>query len=243
MIQDKKVLITGASGGIGEAIAHLFYENGASVLLSGTRAEKLSKICETLGERAYFHAAPLTEDGVAETLIQKAEETMGGIDILINNAGITRDTLLMRMSDEDWDAVLDTNLKSVMRLCRTAISPMMRQREGRIINVSSVVAAMGNAGQCNYVASKAGLEGFSKTLAVEVASRGITVNCVAPGFIETPMTDKLSETHKQNLLSQIPLKRMGKPRDIAWGVLFLASEHAAYITGAVLPINGGMWRG
>lgn len=243
MMDGKKVLITGASGGIGEAIARLFHAHGATVLLGGTRESKLQEICTSLGERAHYHAVPLTDDGAAEALISKSEVSMGGIDVLVNNAGITRDGLLMRMSDDDWDAVLSTNLRAVMRLSRVAIRPMMRQRWGRIINISSVVAAMGNAGQCNYVASKAGLEGFSKTLAVEVAARGITVNCVAPGFIQTAMTDKLPEAHKENLLSQIPLKRMGTPLDVAHGTLFLASENASYITGAVLPINGGMWRG
>lgn len=243
MMDGKKALITGASGGIGEAIARLLHEHGATILVSGTREAKLQEVCASLGERAHYHAVPLTDDGAAEALISKAEDAMGGIDVLVNNAGITRDALLMRMSDDDWDAVLSTNLRAVMRLSRAAIRPMMRQRWGRIINISSVVAAMGNAGQCNYVASKAGLEGFSKTLAVEVASRGITVNCVAPGFIQTAMTDKLPEAHKETLLAQIPLKRMGTPQDIAHGTLFLATENASYITGAVLPINGGMWRG
>ncbi len=239
----KKVLITGATGGIGEAIVRLFHAQGATVFLSGTREEKLAALQNDLRERVFGQAVVLTDENAPDHLITAAASAMGGLDIVVNNAGITCDSLLMRMRDEDWDRVLDINLRVVMQLCRASIKEMMKQRFGRIINVSSVVAAMGNPGQCNYVASKAGLEGFSKSLAVEVASRGITVNCVAPGFIETPMTAGLSEARKEALMTQIPLKRMGTPEDIAHGTVFLASEGAAYITGAVLPINGGMWRG
>lgn len=241
-MNNKRVLVTGASGGIGESIAHAFHRAGAQVLLAGTRLEKLEALREQLGDRAYAAAVPLTEEGAADRLLQKATETLGGVDILVNNAGMTKDTLLMRMKDEDWDRVLDLNLKSVMRLCRAFMKPMMKERWGRIVNISSVVAATGNPGQCNYVASKAGLEGFSRALALEVATRGITVNCVAPGFIATAMTAGLPEAHKEKLLAQIPLGRMGKPEDIAAGVCFLASEAAGYITGCTLPINGGMWR-
>ncbi|TGW14493.1 3-oxoacyl-[acyl-carrier-protein] reductase [bacterium NHP-B] len=240
---EKKVLVTGATGGIGEAIARLFHAQGATVFLSGTREEKLTSLQNDLRERVFGQAVVLTEAQAPDHLITAAASAMDGLDIVVNNAGITCDGLLMRMGDEEWDRVLDVNLRAVMQLCRASIKEMMKQRFGRIINVSSVVAAMGNPGQCNYVASKAGLEGFSKSLAVEVASRGITVNCVAPGFIETPMTAGLSEARKEALLTQIPLKRMGTPEDIAHGTVFLASEGAAYITGAVLPINGGMWRG
>lgn len=239
----KKVLVTGATGGIGEAIVRLFHAQGATVFLSGTREEKLAALQNDLGERVFGQAVVLTEAQAPDHLVTAAASAMDGLDIVVNNAGITCDGLLMRMGDEEWDRVLNINLRVVMQLCRASIKEMMKQRFGRIINVSSVVAAMGNPGQCNYVASKAGLEGFSKSLAVEVASRGITVNCVAPGFIETPMTAGLSEARKEALMTQIPLKRMGTPEDIAHGTAFLASEGAAYITGAVLPINGGMWRG
>ncbi|HWL58822.1 MAG TPA: 3-oxoacyl-ACP reductase FabG [Paracoccus sp. (in: a-proteobacteria)] len=236
----KNALITGASGGIGGAIAQALHEAGATVALSGTREPPLRELAETLGERAHVVTANLGDAAAVEALPKAAAEAMGSVDILVNNAGITRDNLFMRMSDEEWAQVLDVDLTSNFRLCRGVLRGMMKARWGRIVNITSVVGATGNPGQGNYAAAKAGLVGMSKSLAYEVASRGITVNCVAPGFIETAMTGKLNEDQKARILGQIPAGRMGNPREIAAAVLYLASAEAGYVTGATLHVNGGM---
>jgi 3-oxoacyl-[acyl-carrier protein] reductase len=236
----KTALITGASGGIGGAIATALHGAGAIVGLSGTRVEPLEALAEELGERAHVLPCNLSDPAEVDALPKQAVEAMGSLDILVNNAGITRDQVFMRMSDDDWQSVLDVNLTSTMRLCRGAIRGMMKARWGRIVNISSIVGATGNPGQANYAASKAGMVGMTKSIAYEVASRGITANCVAPGFIATPMTDKLTDDQKDKINAQIPAARMGTPEEIAAVVLFLASQEAAYMTGAVLHVNGGM---
>ena len=236
----KTALVTGASGGIGAAIARALHGQGASVGLSGTRVAPLEELAGELGERAHVLPCDLSDREAVEALPKQAAEAMGVVDILVNNAGITRDNLFMRMSDEDWDAVLNVNLTSTMRLCRGVVRGMMKARWGRIVNISSVVGATGNPGQANYSASKAGMVGLSKSLAYEVASRGITVNCVAPGFITTAMTDKLTEDQKAGILGQVPAGRMGEAGEIAAAVAFLTSPEAAYVTGATLHVNGGM---
>ena len=236
----RKALITGATGGLGEAIARALHAQGAVVGLHGTREEKLKELAAELGDRTFVFPANLSDREAVKALGQKAEEEMGGIDILVNNAGITRDGLFVRMSDEDWDAVLNVNLTSVFNLTRELAHPMMRRRNGRIINITSIVGVTGNPGQANYCASKAGLIGFSKSLAQEIASRNVTVNCIAPGFIESAMTDKLNEKQKGAIMSNIPMKRMGVGGDIAAAVVYLASEEAAYVTGQTLHVNGGM---
>ncbi len=236
----KTALVTGASGGIGAAIARALHGAGATVALSGTREAPLQELAAELGARTHVLPCNLSDADAVEHLPKAAMEAMGGLDILVNNAGITRDTLMMRMSDEQWSQVLDVNLTAAMRLMRGSLRPMMKARWGRIVNISSVVGATGNPGQANYVAAKAGLVGLSKALAQEVASRGITVNCVAPGFIATPMTEVLSEAQQDSLTARIPAGRMGTPEEIAAGVLYLASAEAGYVTGAVLHINGGM---
>jgi len=233
-------LVTGASGGIGAAIARSLHGAGATVALSGTRETPLQALAEELGARAHVLPCNLSDPEAVETLPKAASQAMGSLDILVNNAGITRDNLMMRMSDEQWQQVLDVNLTASMRLMRGALRGMMKARWGRIVSVSSVVGTIGNPGQANYVAAKAGLVGLSKSLAQEVATRGITVNCVAPGFIETPMTESLTEAQQQTINARIPAGRMGTPEEIAAGVLYLASREAAYVTGAVLHINGGM---
>lgn len=239
-LTDKRALVTGASGGIGGAIAKALHEQGASVALSGTRVEALQAVADELGERAHVTPADLSSAEGANALIKDAEAAMGGIDILINNAGLTRDQLAMRMKDEDWQAVLDVNLTAAFRLSRACLRGMMKARAGRIIGITSVVGATGNAGQTNYAASKAGMIGMSKSLAQEVASRGITVNCVAPGFIETAMTDVLSDDVKNKLLTGIPAGRLGNVDDIASACVYLASDEASYVTGQTLHVNGGM---
>ena len=239
-LSGKRALITGASGGIGGAIAGCLHRAGASVALSGTREAPLVALASDLGERAHVVPCDLSDAAAVEALPKAAAEAMGGVDILVNNAGITRDMLFMRMSDADWAAVLDVNLTATMRLCRGVLRGMMKARWGRIVNISSVVGATGNPGQGNYAASKAGMVGMSKSLAYEVASRGITVNCVAPGFITTAMTDKLTEEQKTGILAQVPAGRMGEPEEIGAAVLYLASPEAAYVTGTVLHVNGGM---
>ncbi len=236
----KSALITGASGGIGAAIARALHGAGATVALSGTREAPLQALAEELGARAHVTPCNLSDPASVDALPKAATEAMGALDILVNNAGITRDTLMMRMSDEQWADVLDVNLTASMRLMRGSLRGMMKARWGRVVNISSVVGATGNPGQANYVASKAGLVGLSKALAQEVASRGITVNCVAPGFIATPMTEALSEAQADTINQRIPAGRMGTPEEIAAGVLYLASPEASYVTGAVLHINGGM---
>ncbi|WP_425039205.1 3-oxoacyl-[acyl-carrier-protein] reductase [Primorskyibacter sp. S187A] len=236
----KTALITGASGGIGGAIAQALHGAGATVGLSGTREAPLEALAADLGERAHVLPCNLSDmDAVAE-LPKRAVEAMGSVDILVNNAGITRDNLFMRMSDEEWDDVLAVNLKSTMKLCKGVMRGMMKARWGRIVNISSIVGATGNPGQANYAASKAGMIGMGKSLAYEVASRGITVNAVAPGFIATAMTDKLTDEQKEKINVQIPAARMGTPEEIAGAVLYLASPEAGYVTGATLHVNGGM---
>jgi 3-oxoacyl-[acyl-carrier protein] reductase len=236
----KTALVTGASGGIGAEIARALHAAGATVGLSGTRVEPLEALAADLGGRAHVLPCNLSVAEEVEALVKRAAEAMGSVDILVNNAGITRDGLVMRMSDEDWASVLDVNLTSTFRLCRAAIRGMMKARWGRIVNVGSVVGTTGNGGQVNYAASKAGVLGLSKSLAAEVASRGITVNVVSPGFIATAMTDKLNEAQKTAILGAVPAGRMGEPAEIAAAVLYLASQEAAYVTGATLHVNGGM---
>ncbi len=239
-LNGKSALVTGASGGIGAEIARVLHAQGAKVALSGTRVEPLEALAGELGEGAHVVPCNLSDADAVADLPKQATEAMGAVDILVNNAGITRDNIFMRMSDEEWDQVLQVNLKSAMVLSRGAIRGMMKARWGRIVNISSIVGATGNPGQTNYAASKAGLVGFSKSLAYEVASRGITVNAVAPGFITTAMTEKLSDEQKAGILSQVPAGRMGEPSEIAAAVLYLASDEAAYVTGTTLHINGGM---
>ncbi len=235
----KTALVTGASGGIGAAVARALHGAGATVGLSGTRVEPLQALAAELGDRAHVLPCDLGNAEAVEALMKQAVEAMGSVDILVNNAGITRDALAMRMSDDDWLDVINVNLTSTFRLCRAAIRGMMKARWGRIINVTSVVAQAGNPGQANYSAAKAGVAGLSRSLAQEVASRGITVNCVAPGLVETAMTNKLNDEQRGKILAGVPAGRIGKPEEIAAGVLFLASIEAAYVTGATLDINGG----
>ncbi|MBY8918683.1 3-oxoacyl-[acyl-carrier-protein] reductase [Nitratireductor sp. L1-7-SE] len=239
-LSGRKALVTGASGGIGEAIARTLHAQGAVVGLHGTRVEKLETLASDLGDRVNLFPANLSDRNEVKQLAEKAESELEGVDILVNNAGITRDGLFVRMSDEDWDQVLEINLGSVFRLTRELTHPMMRRRFGRIINITSVVGVTGNPGQANYCASKAGLIGFSKSLAQEIASRSITVNCVAPGFIESAMTDKLNDKQRDAIMGAIPMKRMGSGDEIASAVAYLASNEASYVTGQTVHVNGGM---
>lgn len=236
----KNALVTGASGGIGADIARALHAQGATVGLSGTRVDPLEALAAELGERAHVLPCNLSDMNAVKALPKAAAEAMGSVDILVNNAGITRDNLFMRMSDEEWQSVLDVNLTATFQLCKGVMRVMMKARWGRIVNISSIVGATGNPGQANYAASKAGLIGMSKSLAYEVASRGITVNAVAPGFIETAMTDKLTDDQKSGIMGQIPAGRMGTPGEIASAVVYLASAEAGYVTGATLHVNGGM---
>ena len=236
----KTALVTGASGGIGAEIARVLHRAGARVGLSGTRVEPLEALRAELGTGAFVLPCNLADAAAVEALPKEAIAVLGSIDILVNNAGVTKDNLFMRMSDEEWSSVIDINLTSTFRLCRGVLRGMMKARWGRIVNISSVVGATGNPGQANYAASKAGMVGMSKSLAAEVASRNITVNCVAPGFIATAMTDKLNDAQKARILTQVPAGRMGDPAEIAAAVLYLASPEAGYVTGAVLHVNGGM---
>ncbi|MGR3502845.1 3-oxoacyl-[acyl-carrier-protein] reductase [Pseudaestuariivita sp.] len=239
-LSGKSALVTGASGGIGADIARALHGAGATVGLSGTRTDPLEALAAELGARAHVLPCNLSDADAVAALPKQAIEAMGAVDILVNNAGITRDNLFMRMSDEEWQSVIDVNLTATMKLCKGVLRGMMKARWGRIVNISSVVGATGNPGQGNYAASKAGMVGMSKSLAYEVASRGITVNAVAPGFIETAMTDKLTEDQKGAILGQIPAGRMGAPAEIASAVLYLASPEAGYVTGTTLHVNGGM---
>lgn len=236
----KKALITGASGGIGEAVARALHAAGATVGLHGTREEKLKELAGELGERTFVFPANLSDLEAVDALGKRAEEEMEGVDILVNNAGITRDGLFARMSNEDWDDVIRVNLTAVFRLTRAICYPMMRRKSGRIINITSIVGVTGNPGQANYCASKAGLIGFTKSLAQEIASRNVTVNCVAPGFIASAMTDKLNDKQREAIMGAIPMKRMGSGDDIAAAVIYLAGESGGYVTGQTLHINGGM---
>ena len=236
----KNALVTGASGGIGAAVATALHAAGAAVTLSGTREAPLQELAARLGSRAHVVTANLGDAAAVEALPKQAAAAMGSVDILVNNAGITRDNLFMRMSDEEWAQVIEVNLTSSFRLARGVLRGMMKARWGRIVSITSVVGQTGNPGQGNYAAAKAGLVGMSKSLAYEVASRGITVNCVAPGFIETPMTGGLTDEQKSRILGQIPAGRMGHPDEIAAAVLYLSSPEAGYVTGATLHVNGGM---
>ena len=236
----KTALVTGASGGIGGAIASALHAQGATVALSGTRRDALEDLAGRLGSRTHVLTANLADANSVEQLAKDAEAAMGSLDILVNNAGLTRDGLVMRMKDEDWDTVIDVNLGAAFRLCRAVTRSMMKRRFGRIINITSIVGVTGNPGQVNYAASKAGLIGMSKSLAQEVASRGITVNCIAPGFITSAMTEALNEDQKSRILGSIPAGRMGEGTEIAAASVYLASSEAAYVTGQTLHVNGGM---
>ncbi|MBU3730744.1 MAG: 3-oxoacyl-[acyl-carrier-protein] reductase [Beijerinckiaceae bacterium] len=236
----KFALVTGATGGIGGAVAKALHAQGATVGISGTRREALESLAGELGGRVHVLPANLSEAESVEGLIPAAEAAMGQVDILVNNAGVTRDNIFMRMKDEEWETVLRVNLEGAFRLSRSVIKGMMKRRWGRIISVTSVIGTTGNAGQANYAASKAGLIGMSKSIAQEVASRNITVNCIAPGFIATPMTDVLNDKQREGILAKVPMARLGTPEDIASAAVYLASEEAAYLTGQTLHINGGM---
>lgn len=239
-LSGKSALVTGASGGIGGAIARALHGAGTKVLLHGTRRDALDALAASLGERAFVMASDIADPAAADALIKAAEEAMGQVDILVNNAGLTRDMLALRMKDEDWQKVIEVDLTAGFRLSRAALRGMVRRRWGRIISITSVVGATGNPGQANYAAAKAGTVGMSKALAAEVAQRGVTVNCVAPGFIATAMTDVLTMEQKERIAASIPMARIGAPEEVAAGVLFLASDEARYVTGHTLHINGGL---
>ncbi|GJD42639.1 3-oxoacyl-[acyl-carrier-protein] reductase FabG [Methylobacterium cerastii] len=236
----KKALITGATGGLGGAIARSLHAQGATVALSGTRAEALEALAGELGERAHVLPTNLSDTAAVEALVPAAEAALGGLDILVNNAGITRDNIFVRMKDEEWDQVIAVNLTAAFRLSRAAVRGMMRRRAGRIVNIGSVVGTTGNPGQGNYAAAKAGLVGLTKALAAEVASRNVTVNCVSPGFIASPMTDVLNEKQREGILGRVPAGRLGEGAEVAAAVVYLASQEAAYVTGQTLHVNGGM---
>ncbi|HEX2653707.1 MAG TPA: 3-oxoacyl-[acyl-carrier-protein] reductase [Xanthobacteraceae bacterium] len=239
-LSGKTALVTGASGGIGGAIAKALHQQGATVAISGTRREALEQFAGELGDRTHVLPCNLADKDEVEALVPKAEETMGHIDILVNNAGITRDNIFVRLRDEDWDQVIAVNLTAGFRLARAATRNMMRRRSGRIIGITSVVGVTGNAGQGNYAAAKAGMIGMTKALAQEVAARNVTVNCVAPGFIKTAMTDALNDKQREAILGAVPARRLGATDEIAAAVVFLASDEAAYVTGQTLHVNGGM---
>ncbi len=236
----KTALVTGATGGIGGAIARALHRQGATVALSGTRKEVLDQLAGELGSRAHVLPCNLADKDDVETLVPRSEEAMGPLDILVANAGVTRDNLFVQLRDEDWDSVIAINLTATFRLSRAAMKGMMRRRQGRIIAITSVVGVTGNPGQGNYVAAKAGLIGMMKSLAQEYAKRGVTANCVAPGFIATPMTDKLNEKQREAILNRVPANRLGTPDDVAAAVVYLASNEAGYVTGQTLHVNGGM---
>ena len=236
----KTALVTGATGGIGEAIARALHGQGATVAISGTRQERLDSLAAELADRVHVLPCDLADKDSVEALVPKAEAAMERVDIAVNNAGITRDNIFVRLGDEDWDAVIAVNLTAGFRIARAAARGMMRRRSGRIIGITSIVGVTGNAGQGNYAAAKAGMIGMSKALAQEVATRGVTVNCIAPGFIETAMTSKLTEKQRELLLSRVPAGRLGTPPDVAAAAVYLASDEAAYVTGQTLHVNGGM---
>jgi 3-oxoacyl-[acyl-carrier protein] reductase len=240
-LNGKNVLITGATGGIGSAIAKTLHSQGAKLVLSGTKEEKLQQLASEISDDCKYIPCNLSNVTEVEDLFDKAENLVGQIDILVCNAGVTKDSLILRMKNEDFDHVIDVNLKSTFILNRNAIKKMLRRKDGRIINIASVVALTGNPGQSNYVASKAGMIGMSKSMAQEVASRGVTINCVAPGFIESPMTEVLTEQQKNAILAKIPAGKMGSAQDIANAVAFLSSNEANYITGTTIHVNGGMF--
>ncbi|WP_207539150.1 3-oxoacyl-[acyl-carrier-protein] reductase [Sabulicella rubraurantiaca] len=239
-LSGKIALVTGASSGIGVSIAEALHGRGATVVLTGRREAELKAVADGLGERASIQVADLNDPAAPAALVEAVETAHGKLDILVNNAGFTRDMLALRMGDEDWNAVLEVDLNAPFRLARAALRGMMKRRSGRIVSIASIVGVTGNAGQANYAAAKAGLIGMSKALAQEVAPRGVTVNVVAPGFIATPMTDKLNEQQKAGLLGRIPLGKMGEPKDVAAAVAYLASDEAAWVTGTTLHVNGGM---
>lgn len=239
-LKDKTALITGATGGIGESIARALQQAGARVAISGTKQEKLDALVASMGGDTVAFACNLSSPEAVEKLIPDAESALGKVDILVCNAGVTKDGLAMRMKDEDWQQVIDINLTATFRLNRAAIKAMMKRKYGRIVNISSIVGVMGNPGQANYCASKAGMIGMSKSLAAEVASRNITVNCIAPGFIATPMTEVLNEQQKERIAGNIPMGKMGSPEDIAAAALYLSSDEGGYVTGQTLHVNGGL---
>lgn len=239
-LSNRVALVTGASGGLGSAIARALHQQGAKVVLSGTRREALDALAAELGDRAFVAPANLSDAEAVEKLVPEAEALAGPLDILVNNAGVTRDGLFLRMKDEDWETVLTVNLTSAFRLSRAVLKGMMKRRYGRIVNITSIVGVTGNGGQANYAASKAGLIGMSKSLAAEVASRNVTVNCVAPGFIASPMTDVLTDKQKEAILATIPAGHLGQGGDIGAACVYLASAEAAYVTGQTLHVNGGM---
>ncbi len=236
----KTALITGASGGLGGAIARAFHAQGAAIVLSGTRRDALEALASELKDRAHVTPCDLLDKASVEALVPAAEAALGSVDILVNNAGVTRDSLFMRMKDVEWDSVLAINLTAAFRLSRAALKGMMKRRNGRIINITSIVGVIGNPGQGNYAAAKAGMIGMSKTLAAEVAPRGITVNCIAPGFIASPMTDALNDKQREAILASVPLGRLGEGADIGAAAVYLASSEASYVTGQTLHVNGGM---
>lgn len=239
-LSGKTALVTGASGGIGGAIAQALHAQGATVALSGTRREALDLVAGQLATRVHVLPCNLADKDEAETLVPRAEEAMGQLDILVANAGVTRDNLFVQLRDEDWDSVIAVNLTATFRLARAAVRGMMRRRFGRVIGITSVVAATGNPGQANYIASKAGLTGMMKSVGQEYAKRNVTANCVAPGFIATAMTDRLNDKQRETILAKVPAARLGAPADVAAAVIYLASNEAAYVTGQTIHVNGGM---
>ena len=240
-LKDKKALITGASGGIGKELARVLVEYDAEVCISGRNVEELNELKESLGDKCHIVPCDLSNKNEISELVSKSEELLGQIDILVNNAGITKDNIFLRMSDQEWEDVLNINLNSTFNILKLITKGMVKRKYGRIINISSVVGATGGAGQVNYAASKAGLIGLTKSLSQELATRNITVNCIAPGFIETPMTEKLDDNRKDIIISSIPANRIGTPKDLSSAVIFLASQESSYITGQTIHINGGLY--
>lgn len=240
-LKDKKALITGASGGIGKELARVLVEYDAEVCISGRNVEELNELKESLGDKCHIVPCDLSNKNEISELVSKSEEVLGQIDILVNNAGITKDNIFLRMSEQEWEDVLNINLNSTFNILKLITKGMVKRKYGRIINISSVVGATGGAGQVNYAASKAGLIGLTKSLSQELATRNITVNCIAPGFIETPMTEKLDDNRKDRIISSIPANRIGTPKDLSSAVIFLASQESSYITGQTIHINGGLY--